>query len=40
MSEFDKIDVCVNCEFRDFCESLPEDMTCEEVKEVAKQLPN
>ena len=33
MSEFDKIDVCVRCEIREFCESLPADLSCEDAKE-------
>lgn len=32
MSEFDKIDVCVNCKIKDFCAQFPEDQySCEDV---------
>lgn len=32
MSEFDKIDVCVNCKIKDFCIQYPDDeFSCEDV---------
>ena len=33
-SEFDKIDVCVKCKIRKFCNEQPEDMSCETVKKL------
>ena len=38
-SEFDKIDVCVNCKIREFCIEQPDDMSCEEVMRLAGILP-
>lgn len=36
MSEFDKVDACVNCKIRDFCAQYPEDQyTCEDVMVMA-----
>lgn len=38
-SEFDKIDVCVNCKIRDFCAQYPDDQyTCEDVMTLAGVL--
>ena len=32
MSEFDKIDACVNCKIKDFCAQFPDDQySCEDV---------
>ena len=39
MSEFDKVDVCVNCKIRDFCAQYPDDQyTCEDVMVMAGVL--
>lgn len=38
-SEFDKIDVCVNCKIREFCKEQPDDMSCEDVMRLAGILP-
>lgn len=39
MSEFDKVDVCVNCKIRDFCAQYPDDQyTCEDVMVMAGLL--
>lgn len=39
MSEFDKVDVCVNCKIRDFCANYPDDQyTCEDVLVMAGLL--
>jgi hypothetical protein len=31
-SEFDKIEVCVHCEAREYCDQHPEVMYCEDIK--------
>lgn len=39
MSEFDKIDVCVNCKIKDFCSQYPDNQyTCEDIMEMAGVL--
>lgn len=38
-SEFDKIDVCVKCKIREFCNEQPDDMSCEDVMRLAGILP-
>ena len=39
MSEFDKVDACVNCKIRDFCAQYPDDQyTCEDVMVMAGVL--
>ncbi len=36
ISEFDKVDACVNCKIREFCSQYPDDQyTCEEIMEMA-----
>ena len=35
-SEFEKIDLCVNCSIREFCDQFPDDeYTCEDIKRMA-----
>lgn len=36
MSEFDKVCVCDKCPISEFCESMPEDLSCGDVQEAAK----
>ncbi len=36
-SEFDKIDLCVHCEAREFCQQQPEDLYCEDIKRAYEQ---
>lgn len=39
MSEFDKVDACVNCKIRNFCAQYPDDQyTCEDVMVMAGVL--
>ena len=38
-SEFDQIDVCVNCKIREFCDAHPECMYCEDVMRLAGIIP-
>lgn len=36
MSEFDKVDVCVRCKLRKFCEEFPDELSCADVVNAAK----